>query len=221
MQVKCPERVRLLRQGISGAAQARTKPPPASGARRRRPAPTSSSVGRAGRPVEVAAASQCAHVDSGGRTSHRKIRAPPTRGSSARSPRVRALSLMGLHELTSALGREEARLGARRDADDLDAADAATLQAAYERTEWAKAELANESPHGNAQAFISMNSETRRDGRGAGQALAYVHVERIGSEIMAKGREAAGDAVEKVDARSSRWWSTSSDEKQTASCRRP
>ncbi len=66
--------------------------------------------------------------------------------------RVRTLGLMGLHELTRAIEREEDRLGVRRDADDLDAADEATLQAAYERAEWAKAELANESPHGNAQA---------------------------------------------------------------------
>lgn len=115
--------------------------------------------------------------------------------------RVRTLGLMGLHELTRAIEREEARLGVRRDADDLDAADEATLQAAYERAEWAKAELANESPHGNAQALISMNSALDAMVEELVKHWRAFHVERIAHEILAKGREATGDAVEKLDAR--------------------
>jgi hypothetical protein len=72
--------------------------------------------------------------------------------------RVRNLGLWGLQELTHALERKEDRLGVKHDADDLDEDAAATLQAAYERAEMAKAELANGSPHGNAQALVSLNS---------------------------------------------------------------
>jgi hypothetical protein len=115
--------------------------------------------------------------------------------------RVRTLGLMGLHELTSALEREEASLGVRRDADDLDAAAAAMLQAAYERAEWAKAELANESPHGNAQALISMNSALDAMVEELAKHWRAVQVERIVDEMLAKGRRSAGDAVESVDAR--------------------
>ena len=114
--------------------------------------------------------------------------------------RVRTLSLMGLQELTSALEREEARLGVRRDADNLEAAAAATLQAAYEQTEWAKAELANESPHGNAQALISMNSALDAMVEELVKHWRALHVERIGHQILAKMRRSAGDAVESVDA---------------------
>lgn len=110
--------------------------------------------------------------------------------------RVRTLSLMGLHELTSALEREEARLGVRRDADGLDADAAATLQAAYERTEWAKAELANECPHGNAQALISMNSALDAMVEELVKHWRSFHVERIGHKMLAKGRQAGGEAVE-------------------------
>jgi hypothetical protein len=115
--------------------------------------------------------------------------------------RVRTLSLMGLHELTSALDREEARLGARRDADDLEAAAAATLQAAYERTEWAKAELAAESPHGNAQALISMISALDAMVEDLVKHWRAFHIGRIGQEILARGREAAGNAIESADTR--------------------
>ncbi len=115
--------------------------------------------------------------------------------------RVRTLSLMGLHELTNALEREEVRLGVRRDVNDLDAAAAATLQAAYERTEWAKAELANESPHGNAQALISMNSALDAMVEELVKHWRAFHVERIADEMLAKGHKAAGDAVQRVDAR--------------------
>jgi hypothetical protein len=98
--------------------------------------------------------------------------------------RVRTLSLMGLHELTNALELEEARLGVGRDADDLDTAAAATLQAAYERAEWAKAELAKGSPHGNAQALISMNSALDAMVEDLVKHWRAFHVERIADEML-------------------------------------
>lgn len=110
--------------------------------------------------------------------------------------RVRSLSLMGLHELTYALEREETRLGVDRDANNLDAADVAVLQAAYERAEWAKAELANESPHGNAQALISMNSALDAMVEELVIHLRAFHVKRLADEVLANAWEAAGDAVQ-------------------------
>jgi len=114
--------------------------------------------------------------------------------------RVRTLGLMGLHELTLALEREEASLRVRHDADDLSASDARSLQAAYERAEWAQAELANGSPHTNAQALISMNSALDAMVEDLVKHWRRFHVERIADHVLAKGRDKAGDAIDKLDA---------------------
>jgi hypothetical protein len=72
--------------------------------------------------------------------------------------RVRMLGIMGLHELTHTLERHEQLLGASRDDDDLPDNVARKLQAAWERAESARIEIANGHPHLNAQALGAMNS---------------------------------------------------------------
>jgi hypothetical protein len=67
--------------------------------------------------------------------------------------RVRTLNQLGLEELTHALEREEDRQGVRRDAEESSPVATRSLQAAWERAESARAELANESPHSNAQTL--------------------------------------------------------------------
>ncbi len=68
------------------------------------------------------------------------------------------LGIMGLHELTHALERQEQLLGVSRDGPNLTSEQARTLQAAWERAESARIEIANDHPQLNAQALISMNS---------------------------------------------------------------
>jgi hypothetical protein len=72
--------------------------------------------------------------------------------------RVRMLGVLGLHELQHAVEREEQRLGASRDDEELSPEIAAVLQAAWERSESARAEIENGHPHLNAQALLSINS---------------------------------------------------------------
>ena len=72
--------------------------------------------------------------------------------------RVRTLGIMGLHELTHTLERHEQLLGVCRDDANLPADAARKLQAAWERAESARIEIANDHPQLNAQALISMNS---------------------------------------------------------------
>lgn len=109
--------------------------------------------------------------------------------------RVRMLGLLGLHELTQAVAHEEARLGAKRDAEGLDPEIARALQAAWERAEWARAELANESPHSNAQALISMNSALDAMVEELVKHWRGFQVKHITATILAKGREAEPEAV--------------------------
>lgn len=124
---------------------------------------------------------------------------PPGHASCRPSPGVRTLGLMGLHELTRALEREEARLRVAHDAPDLMASDARSLQAAYERSEWAKAELANDSPHANAQALINMTSALDAMVEELVKHWRRFHVERIADDIIAKGQEAAGHVLEQIE----------------------
>lgn len=109
--------------------------------------------------------------------------------------RVRTLGLLGLHELSLALEREEARLGVKRDAEPLSSEQARTLQAAWERAEWARAELANESPHSNAQALISMNSALDAMVEELVKHWRGFQVEQISATVLAKGREEVPEAV--------------------------
>lgn len=109
--------------------------------------------------------------------------------------RVRTLSLLGLHELTEALNREEARLGVQRDSSTLTGEQARSLQKAWERAEWAGAELANESPHSNAQALISMNSALDAMVEELVKHWRTVHVDHTTATILAKGMQAVPEAA--------------------------
>lgn len=115
--------------------------------------------------------------------------------------RVRTLTQWGLHELTFALEREEERQGVRHNADEIPPAAAGPLQAAWERTEWARAELENESAHSNAQALISMNSamdamveELVKFWRGS-------QVKRITEEIIQEVTAAVPEATDEIKAK--------------------
>jgi hypothetical protein len=68
------------------------------------------------------------------------------------------LGIFGLHEVAQALEREEQDVGSQRGNPTLHPASAARLQAAWERAEMAKAELASGYSHLNAQALITFNS---------------------------------------------------------------
>src|SRR5688500_17168031 len=69
--------------------------------------------------------------------------------------RVRMLGIMGLHELQHMVEREEQRLGVSKSDVGLPEGLARTLQAAWERAELARIEIANGHPHLNAQALLS------------------------------------------------------------------
>lgn len=109
--------------------------------------------------------------------------------------RVRTLGLFGLHELTKALEREESRLGVKHDGKGLDPKAAASLQGAWERAEWARAELANESPHSNSQALISMNSALDAMVEELVKHWRAVQVEHITAGVIAKGRKEEPEAA--------------------------
>jgi hypothetical protein len=75
----------------------------------------------------------------------------------AEAERNHFLGVLGLHELLGALEREEQRLDVSHD-EDIPADVARSLQAAWERAEMARVEIANGHPHLNAEALLSMNS---------------------------------------------------------------
>lgn len=108
--------------------------------------------------------------------------------------RVRTLALLGLRELSQALEREEARLGVKRDSDALAPEQGRMLQAAWERAEWARAELANESSYSNAQALISMNSALDAMVEELVKHWREFQVKQITATVLAKGREANPEA---------------------------
>jgi len=72
--------------------------------------------------------------------------------------RVRTLGVWGLHELALTVERHERELGVSRGDEELAPEAARVLQAAWERAEMARIEIANGHPHLNAQALVSMNS---------------------------------------------------------------
>ncbi len=94
-----------------------------------------------------------------------------------------------MHELTHALEREEDRLGVKHDADDLTRDAATTLQAAYERAEMAKAELANDSPHANAQALVSLNSALDAMVENLAKSWRAFRIRHAATEMMKNARE--------------------------------
>lgn len=108
--------------------------------------------------------------------------------------RVRTLGILGLHELTYALEREEARLGVRHDSGGLDRQVRSGLQAAWERAEWARAELENENPPSNAQALISMNSALDAMVEELVKSWREVQIDQITKDLLAKARDAVPEA---------------------------
>lgn len=108
--------------------------------------------------------------------------------------RVRTLGIFGLHELTHALEREEARLGVKHDSGQLDSQTRTELQAAWERAEWARAELENESPHSNAQALISMNSALDAMVEELVRSWREVQIDQITKNFLANARDDVPEA---------------------------
>jgi hypothetical protein len=72
--------------------------------------------------------------------------------------RIRELGVWGLYELRRSLEREEAECGVSREDSGVAQSEARKLQAAWERSEMARAEIENEYPHLHATALISMHS---------------------------------------------------------------
>ena len=72
--------------------------------------------------------------------------------------RIRELGVWGLYELQRSLDREEADCGVSREDPGIGQSQARKLQAAWERSEMARAEIENEYPHLHATALISMHS---------------------------------------------------------------
>jgi hypothetical protein len=114
--------------------------------------------------------------------------------------RVRTLNQLGLEELTHALEREEERQGVRRDAEESSPVATRSLQAAWERAEWARAELANESPHSNAQALISMNSALDAMVEELVKFWREFRVNHMVEEMIAKATAAVPEAAAEVNA---------------------
>lgn len=113
--------------------------------------------------------------------------------------RIRTLTEMGLRELTLALEREEERQGVKHDATEIPPAAAPLLQAAWERAEWARAEVANQSPHSNAQALISMNSALDAMIEQLVKHWRGFQVKRITDEIIEKGKAAVPEAATELN----------------------
>ncbi len=70
--------------------------------------------------------------------------------------RVRSFAISGIQEMREALQRQEQRLGVRHDDPDLSDEQVAELQAAWERTEVAKAESLNQHPMLNGLTLIGL-----------------------------------------------------------------
>jgi hypothetical protein len=115
--------------------------------------------------------------------------------------RVRTLTQLGLQELTFALEREEERLGVRYDAAEIPPAAAGSLQAAWERTEWARAELESGTPHSNGQALISMNSALDAMVEELVKFWRAFHVNKIAEEMIQKATAAVPEAAAEVNAK--------------------
>lgn len=108
--------------------------------------------------------------------------------------RVRSLMLFGLDELVHALEREEVRLGVKRTAQMMSPEAAASLQAAWERAEAARAELLNDSPHSNAQALISLNSALDAMVERLVHRWRTFQVEHIVKDVVARGVDSVAEA---------------------------
>lgn len=114
--------------------------------------------------------------------------------------RMRMLGVLGLYELQHALEREEERVGFSRSDDKTPADVAGSLQAAWERAEMARIEVANGHPHLNAQALLSMNSALDALVEDFVPAMRAIHVKWLTDQIMQRVEEQEPEAARHVTA---------------------
>ena len=116
--------------------------------------------------------------------------------------RVRTLGYWGLYKVAQAHDREQDRLDISADDPAIAPADAATLQAAWERSEMAQAELNNEHPHMNAQALLSMNSALDAVVEQFVPAMQRIAVKSLATQLLdrAKDQVATGEDALGIDA---------------------
>jgi hypothetical protein len=112
--------------------------------------------------------------------------------------RVRTLGVWGLHELEHALEREEERLGGARTDADLPDALASQLQAAWERSEMARLELANGHPHLNAQALLSMNSALDALVEEFVPAMRAIRVDQLVDQVFRRAEQQEPEAAREL-----------------------
>lgn len=113
--------------------------------------------------------------------------------------RTRSLGILGLHELRRTLERKEQELGVMRSDRDLTSSQASTLQAYWERTESAEAEIANDYAALNAQALISMHSALDALVDGFAPAMREIQVDAISKELRRGFNELAPETAERLD----------------------
>lgn len=113
--------------------------------------------------------------------------------------RTRLLGIWGLREVAQALEREEARIGVTRDTakreDQLQ-----ILQAAWERAELARLELANEHPHLNAGALISLNSALDALVEELAPPLRALRIDLLAQEVFERAEQREPEAANELSA---------------------
>lgn len=112
--------------------------------------------------------------------------------------RVRMLGVSGLHELGQAVEREEQRLGISRDVELLPSDVARSIQAAWERAEMARIEIATGHPHLNAQALLSMNSALDAMVEEFVPAMRAIRVRGLADQLLEYGEKQQPEAAEQL-----------------------
>lgn len=112
--------------------------------------------------------------------------------------RIRMLGVLGLHELTHTLERQEQELGVARTDPGLSDNVRSRLQAAWERAEAARIEIGHGHPHLNAQALLSMNSALDAMVEEMLSSWRTYRVSPLVDELMADAAERVPGAAENV-----------------------
>jgi hypothetical protein len=113
--------------------------------------------------------------------------------------RTRGLGILGLHELKLTLERKERELGVRHDDSNLTPQQASTLQAYWERTESAQAEIANDYAALNAQALIAMHSALDAMVDGLAPAMREIRVDAFSGEVGRRINAVEPELVARID----------------------
>jgi len=113
--------------------------------------------------------------------------------------RVRMLGVLGLHELQNVLHREEQRLGVSHKTANLPGDVARDLQAAWERAEMARLEIANGHPHLNAQALLSMNSALDALVEEFAPKMRELRLQALDEGVLRRVEERATEAAQDVE----------------------